>query len=244
MYVRLAFAVAAFLEPEILIVDEVLAVGDAEFQKKCLGRMQDVSRSDGRTVLFVSHNMGAVNQLCDKSIMLENGGLKYIGKTSEIINLYIQSNTAITLSRYIGSSTSEKPIWFKEIFTCDSIGNPKNEFLHDEEIFICFRVGFSIDRRSHDFSLFLMILSASKERIAAIESDKVVSDTYFLKINPNLLVRGSYSIHTFIHKAQTEQIDVAEDVCVFDVIDNGSRLNIHGGYNYGNVFLSGEWQIR
>jgi lipopolysaccharide transport system ATP-binding protein len=81
MYVRLAFAVAAFLEPEILIIDEVLAVGDAEFQKKCLGRMKDVSVNDGRTVLFVSHNMGAIRGLCNTAILLENGTIKASGKS-------------------------------------------------------------------------------------------------------------------------------------------------------------------
>ena len=78
MMVRLAFAVAAHLEPEILVVDEVLAVGDAEFQKKAIGKMQDVSKNQGRTVLFVSHNMGAVKNLCPKSLLLENGKIKYI----------------------------------------------------------------------------------------------------------------------------------------------------------------------
>ena len=76
MYVRLAFAVAAHLEPEILIVDEVLAVGDAEFQKKALGKMKDVSRKDGRTVLFVSHNMAAINTLCQKGLLLGEGQVK------------------------------------------------------------------------------------------------------------------------------------------------------------------------
>src|SRR5712692_7207761 len=76
MYVRLAFAVAAYLEPEILVVDEVLAVGDAQFQKKCLGKMGEVSKGDGRTVLFVSHNMAAVAQLCNKGILLHKGEIK------------------------------------------------------------------------------------------------------------------------------------------------------------------------
>jgi lipopolysaccharide transport system ATP-binding protein len=93
MYVRLAFAVAAFLEPEILIVDEVLAVGDAEFQKKCLGRMKDVSVNDGRTVLFVSHNMTAVQHLCGRCVFLENGAVKSIGDSGTIIKEY-QGNTA------------------------------------------------------------------------------------------------------------------------------------------------------
>lgn len=92
MYVRLAFAVAAHLESEILIVDEVLAVGDAEFQKKCLGKMSDVSKGEGRTVLFVSHNMAAVKQLCNKGIVLKNGGLVFKGSQLEAVNYYQTSH--------------------------------------------------------------------------------------------------------------------------------------------------------
>ncbi|PZF72046.1 ABC transporter ATP-binding protein [Taibaiella soli] len=92
MYVRLAFAVAAFLEPEILIVDEVLAVGDAEFQKKCLGRMKDVSVNDGRTVLFVSHNMAAVKQLCTQGLVLKYGGFAFEGSALEAVNYYQSSH--------------------------------------------------------------------------------------------------------------------------------------------------------
>ncbi|MBO7537962.1 MAG: ABC transporter ATP-binding protein [Prevotella sp.] len=89
MTVRLGFAVAAFMEPEILVVDEVLAVGDAEFQKKAIGKMQDVSRGDGRTVLFVSHNMGSVRRLCSRGILLENGCIEMHGSVSEVIQKYI-----------------------------------------------------------------------------------------------------------------------------------------------------------
>ncbi len=91
MMVRLGFAVAAHLEPDILLVDEVLAVGDAEFQKKCLGKMDEVTKQGGRTILFVSHNMGAVQNLCPKSILLQNGKIKSMGKSSDIINEYIHS---------------------------------------------------------------------------------------------------------------------------------------------------------
>lgn len=91
MYVRLAFAVAAHLEPEVLVVDEVLAVGDAEFQKKCLGKMGEVA-SHGRTVLFVSHNMSAVNILCSRVILLEAGGVKENGKTSSVISTYLDAS--------------------------------------------------------------------------------------------------------------------------------------------------------
>src|SRR5258708_5591547 len=90
MYVRLAVAVAAHLEPEILIVDEVLAVGDAEFQKKCLGKMRDVA-TGGRTVLFVSHNMQAVSVLCNRGMFLQAGSLEYTGSTKEAMDMYISS---------------------------------------------------------------------------------------------------------------------------------------------------------
>lgn len=89
MIVRLGFAVAAFLEPEILVVDEVLAVGDAEFQKKAIGKMQDVSRGEGRTVLFVSHNMSAVRSLCQRGIILENGHLVFDGGVNEAVERYL-----------------------------------------------------------------------------------------------------------------------------------------------------------
>ncbi|MBG6109814.1 lipopolysaccharide transport system ATP-binding protein [Flavobacterium sp. CG_9.10] len=92
MTVRLAFAVAAFLEPEILVIDEVLAVGDAEFQKKAIGKMQDISREGGRTVLFVSHNMAAVRSLCTKGILLENGKIVFEGGIEPLLNLYLKSN--------------------------------------------------------------------------------------------------------------------------------------------------------
>lgn len=93
MYVRLAFAVAAHLEPEILIIDEVLAVGDAEFQKKCLGKMKDVA-GQGRTVLFVSHNMTAINSLCSKCIYLKDGTVRAIGETNKIVDEYLSQEHA------------------------------------------------------------------------------------------------------------------------------------------------------
>lgn len=96
MYVRLAFAVAAFLEPEILIVDEVLAVGDAEFQKKAIGKMQDISREGGRTVLFVSHNMDSIMRLCNKSILLKNGRIIDYDITSKVIDNYLKSEYGTT----------------------------------------------------------------------------------------------------------------------------------------------------
>ena len=96
MYVRLAFAVAAHLEPEILVVDEVLAVGDAEFQKKCLGKMEDVAKNQGRTVLFVSHQLGMVRTLCNKGILLKSGKIAFEGSSSDAIDNYLHSSSSDT----------------------------------------------------------------------------------------------------------------------------------------------------
>lgn len=100
MTVRLGFAIAAHLEPEILVVDEVLAVGDAEFQKKAIGKMQDVSKGEGRTVLFVSHNMAAVKSLCKKGVLLENGMVKETGMVDDIVGHYLKGNNEIANHKY------------------------------------------------------------------------------------------------------------------------------------------------
>ena len=128
MYVRLAFAVAAYLESEILIVDEVLAVGDAEFQKKCLGKMQDVSTNEGRTVLFVSHNMGVIAQLCQKAILLKSGVLTKAGNSKSVIDQYINSYSGQENEYNI---TDKIPIsknnYFTKIFTSNLKGEKTSE---------------------------------------------------------------------------------------------------------------------
>jgi lipopolysaccharide transport system ATP-binding protein len=115
MYVRLAFAVAAHLEPEILVVDEVLAVGDAEFQRKCLGKMQEVSRGRGRTVLFVSHNMAAVQSLCTRGVLLASGKVVCTGETGEILSRYSQQNLAATDAWNRPSHAAPRPLQFESV---------------------------------------------------------------------------------------------------------------------------------
>jgi len=240
MYVRLAFAVAAFLEPEILIVDEVLAVGDAEFQKKCLGRMKDVSVNDGRTVLFVSHNMGAVQQLCTKAITMHHGKLIEFGETRKIISNYLVKNYSNT-GAYEGPDISSKKIWFKKINVERINGEKVDEFLHDEPIVVNYDLGFNIEKNDHDYTIFCIVLDEIKNRIFSAESSTINSEKIKMIIEPRFLVRGNYSIHTFIHKSRTEQLDAVEDVCIFNVIDNGSAMNIHGEYDYGKVFGKVSW---
>ena len=109
MTVRLGFAVAAFLEPEILVVDEVLAVGDIEFQKKAIGKMQDVSKGEGRTVLFVSHNMGAVKSLCTSGIVLKNGCIEYMGTSNECVDYYTGNNITELVSHTIIDTQKHRP---------------------------------------------------------------------------------------------------------------------------------------
>jgi len=120
MYVRLAFGVSAHLESEILIVDEVLAVGDAEFQNKCLGKMKDVSNSEGRTVLFVSHNMGAVRNLCTHALLMEHGTLKKDGHTADIIDTYLsggnEADRVMEWEENERPSTSEITVYSIKVF--------------------------------------------------------------------------------------------------------------------------------
>jgi lipopolysaccharide transport system ATP-binding protein len=130
MYVRLAFAVAAHLEPEILIVDEVLAVGDAQFQKKCLGKMQNVA-SEGRTVIFVSHQMAAISNLCLSCMMLKSGELIFYGKTEQAITRYLETNIQ-NQHEAKGNLQTFRPSWAKPLITSarvlDSNSREKSSF--------------------------------------------------------------------------------------------------------------------
>lgn len=135
MYVRLAFAVAAYLEPEILIIDEVLAVGDSEFQKKCIGRMRDVA-TEGRTVLFVSHNMAAVQQLCKRGLMLHQGQLMFCGTIDDTIRNYIGQVKTLT-STEVGKRedrTGSQWLKFTKVVIYESGGHEINEVLSGQDI--------------------------------------------------------------------------------------------------------------
>jgi lipopolysaccharide transport system ATP-binding protein len=138
MYVRLAFAVAAHLEPEILIIDEVLAVGDAEFQKKCLGKMDEVAKG-GRTVLFVSHNMGAVNSLCTKSLLLHNGMIVVYDKTPEVILKYYSNDSNTAFFEPGNRKVGDEKIELIKTWIESSGGNTQNTFHLNEDFYICMK---------------------------------------------------------------------------------------------------------
>lgn len=238
MYVRLAFAVAAFLEPEILIVDEVLAVGDAEFQKRAIGKMQDVSKGEGRTVLFVSHNMAAVSQLCTRAALLENGKIAIQDKVEAVISKYLDGQN--TASFFLREDDDEigRDALFKEIRVIDQNGKDKTDFLLEEPVFIKFN--FKINRNKEKFNLFCIVQDKRLNRVFAAESE-TIDDEIILKINPFFLTRGSYSIYAFINIPRHKQEDVVENVCHFRIIDNNSFLSKHGDFDYGSVLGSFEW---
>ncbi len=138
MYVRLAFAVAAHLEPEILVVDEVLAVGDAQFQKKCIGKMEDVSTKEGRTVFFVSHNMGSIRQLCHSGILLDHGKIVCIGSASSVISVYEKSWTGVNRGVWINEELITKGVRIEQIKISGMDGDSRSHFLNSDTVKITF----------------------------------------------------------------------------------------------------------
>lgn len=238
MYVRLAFAVAAHLESEILIVDEVLAVGDAEFQKKCLGKMGDVSKGEGRTVLFVSHDLNAVSEICNSGILLNKGLVEYKGKVRETVNKYLNDGNDDVV--YLNTNdNSAKKAYIAEIQVTKKNGEVSKQFSVDEQINIKFSL--EIKQPINNTSLFVTILDSKKRRVFSCEQEPL-KEVMTLSIDSNTLVRGNYSLHVFINQPKVAQLDVAEDVCKFTVLDSISYLSKHGEYDYGSVFGRYSWE--
>ncbi len=177
MYVRLAFAVAAHLESEILIVDEVLAVGDAEFQKKCLGKMGEASKGEGRTVLFVSHNMGSLKSLCDKSLLLENGTLAAMGKSVDLINLYNKVTTnCLTPGSWENPEEESEVAQLKSIRITGDDSKPSIVYQNTDRITILFKVDFIVPVENFKVGFDL------------IKNGEIVFTTYSIDTDP---VRGA-----------------------------------------------------
>ena len=185
MYLRLAFAVAAHLESEILIVDEVLAIGDVQFQKKCLGKMNELTKG-GRTVLFVSHNMAVIRQLCDKSVMLQKGAVFCQGPTVEVLgayekSLYSQSSGAAMGSHVIYESappSDQTPFWISKIEMLDVDNKPKISLATWEEV--KFRVHYKATQTVEHGSAFLSI--STLENVVLILCSSMPDQTVPMKI--------------------------------------------------------------
>jgi lipopolysaccharide transport system ATP-binding protein len=225
MYVRLAFAVAAHLEPEILIVDEVLAVGDAEFQKKCLGKMGEVSRG-GRTVLFVSHNMGALRGFCSSGILLESGSVKLISETNTVITAYLSRPESDAGSQQPKGRRREGTGQVEIIKT--TTANLKDEL---QNIFsigepMCISIQYLADKQCEG-SFFLLI--SNQEGVIILSSFQRDSGetVYFLGANyQKVLLKdvdlspGQYTISAGILDLRGGFIEWLEEVANFEVIAN------------------------
>lgn len=219
MQLRLAFAVAAFLEPEILIVDEVLAVGDAEFQKKCLGKMEDVSNS-GRTILFVSHNLAAVKQLCRKAILLRDGRLIEVNDAETILHSYISFNKNSKEGNKLMNLDARKGDGRYRIDTIRMLNNRSEPIqIARTGNDLIFEVAFNsiIDRSAGSFRIDFAIDTEQDVRVGWFSSDVVVNgisnrfDKIYLHIPKFILGAGSYyftffttwngNLEDYIHQA-------------------------------------------
>ena len=245
MYVRLAFAVAAHLESEILIVDEVLAVGDAEFQKKCLGKMGDVSKGEGRTVLFVSHNMAAVKTLCSKGIILENGYLTYSGDADSCINNYLKAGVEDRAGiKFFDDS------YANDIFKLNSI-SVKNENRNIDEpvnekypIEIITNIDFykegiyNVTYHLYNELGEVMFSFYDKENTAKIEKG---NNELKCIIPSDFFQSGNFSLSIFIVKDKREALFVEKEVFRFSVIDSERELGVYLGREPGYIKPQFKW---
>ena len=249
MYVRLAFAVAAHLESEILIVDEVLAVGDAEFQKKCLGKMGDVSKGEGRTILFVSHNMAAIETLCKKGILLQNGCISRIGSAKDVVNYYFDFGTNI--NRYFNSIDSKifKGNEFVEIIYAsvdNASGNTVKDFLDvKSEIDICFGIENKTNESiiSVGFDLITIkgdIIFGTIQKFST-NIDKLTE--LKCRIPSNFLNDDIYTIHIYIHNENMNMIWEEKEFLSFEVKDIERETGYLGKVN-GYIRTNLVWMIK
>ena len=216
MYVRLAFAVAAHLESEILIVDEVLAVGDAEFQKKCLGKMSEVSKGQGRTVLFVSHNMSSMRELCTKAIYLKNGELVSEGNPHDLITEYLgsisnQSFINVQINKEYNFRRGSGDFIFKEVIGFE------NEYDFSDEIKLTFTIERCKSLKENPF--FYFALKNQKNNDLSLISEKVqinfnnLDVVNFEYIIPsNTIFPGNYSTYINLFDSVAHSYDLLEDV--------------------------------
>lgn len=246
MTVRLGFAVAAHLEPEILVVDEVLAVGDAEFQKKAIGKMNSLSKGEGRTVLFVSHNMASIKSLCSKTIVLENGAVVFEGDSSEGIDHYLQLNKN---SGFVGeySTHVEAESGIESLQIIDKNENIRTEFSFDEPIYI--KSKLHVDEKNLNAHFGFRVIDRNDKIIFSSEikiSDMVQKAGLYefkVQIPPKFLVPHIYNLSFAFHIPNRKYIDYLEKCLSFNIVETGSKFHIYQGADYGCVFVNCNWKI-
>lgn len=243
MYVRLAFAVAAHLEPEILIVDEVLAVGDYEFQNKCLGKMKDVS-GQGRTVIFVSHSMGSMIQLCSTGMLMERGKISMQGNIHEVVDHYLNKSNAI--GKIVAKNGNETQNHFTTIFMADKRAEARHEYRFDEEIVA--RVEFYIPEFFDSFELAMRLIDKNKRAVFTIHHRLIEeykgqkSFKFNITIPKIFLTPGSYSWIICLNHPGVSLYDLQEDVAGFTILETGSEFARYEGAEIGSVYPKYEIQ--
>ena len=245
MYVRLAFSVAAYLEPEILVVDEVLAVGDAEFQRKCLGKMSEVA-DKGRTVLFVSHNMGAIKTLCNSAVLLDSGQVVTQGRPDDVISAYLQK----TKSQLAYSIDTQSKAHLDASITGVSLrtveGVELNEFSMDDP----FQVIVEIEsKKICDLTLSAQVKELNHNPIfhfsCGDESFKITGEkgTQFIEVTipPLNLYPGQYILRLALVNTMQNNHDEVDNIS-FKVNQNTSIVSRPLVRSAGMVFLNAGWR--
>jgi lipopolysaccharide transport system ATP-binding protein len=247
MYLRLAFAVAAHLEPEILLVDEVLAVGDAAFQKKCLGKMGDVT-SEGRTVLFVSHNLGAVERLCSRCVLLRDGTIAADGSPAEVTNLYAAVSEQGQLE-WIGDESSTEHARIRRVAVCDNDSTPPAAITSASHIGL--EIDCAVPRSSPDLRLGVALFDISGKAIFSTSPVDTGAPfptepglhRYRVMFPPAFLMPQRYSVNVSIYSPYGG-VDHVSDAVVIDVDAASSLATSVDPLRPGVVQVSCQWNHR
>lgn len=248
MYVRLAFAVAAHLEPEILIVDEVLSVGDAQFQKKCLGKMEEVG-GEGRTLLFVSHNMASIQRLCNSAIMLDQGKMVHFGVTDKVIASYLQMGQAPVFCWKRSDDVNMPPAFFHEVVLVDEVEMP----ISHVETGGCLRalVKFEILSQVKNLQLSVCLLDDYGNQIfGSLPQDsgvptptEVGSYKAIVEFPKDLLMPRIYLLKALLWVAETGVIDSVQSIW-FHATETASLANSNPGGRTGLIALYCNWTLK
>jgi lipopolysaccharide transport system ATP-binding protein len=250
MYVRLAFAVAAHLEPEILIVDEVLAVGDAEFQKKCLGKMSEVA-GGGRTVLFVSHQLGMVARLCARAILLSNGSIAFSGLSADTIDSYLTlgSNSAKRGASLEDARIKRLVAAITDVETIGPDGKPTDQFGWHVPVRVRVQVllrqppgsmllGIAIDNRSATRVTTWVV------RVADHIADGVERAEIELEVEPKIIAPGGYMLTVALFEPKRTVYHKLDGECPFVIVDSGAEMAAFSDVDYGVTILPATWSAR
>jgi ABC-type multidrug transport system ATPase subunit len=174
MYVKLAFSVAAHLDSEIMVMDEVLAVGDMKFQQKCLGRMGDAANSEGRTVLYVSHNMNTIRQLCKRCIVMDHGKIIFDGNTEEAIAVYMENDSKMALTIDCSGERSYKDIDGKIRFENITFLNRADSPIYSQGERVQLKVRYNANKELHNFAFRVVIQTPDKVRVGMAMSGQIL----------------------------------------------------------------------